>query len=203
MAGGVCYSSAAVLTVALLMLVSVSSFGFSPHPNVRLRRNGHDRYTSTTSITTTSSSRRCSSSRQQRRDITCGLQVVVRIRGKKSREEDYTNQVRALLKSFLACKPRLHALHVRTPSSLLLLFVIYADLMMPVTVVLHGRSRVAFLGDILATANYYYCCLLTRTQSSLFGRHEHVSISLIYSGRFGRTDIYVVASSVATVNHGY
>lgn len=29
-----------------------------------------------------------------RQELTCGLQITVRIRGKKSREEDYTNQVR-------------------------------------------------------------------------------------------------------------
>ena len=35
-----------------------------------------------------------SGKRQRARyDLTCGLQISVRIRGKKSREEDYTNQV--------------------------------------------------------------------------------------------------------------
>lgn len=32
--------------------------------------------------------------RTRRQELTCGLQITVRIRGKKSREEDYTNQVR-------------------------------------------------------------------------------------------------------------
>lgn len=36
----------------------------------------------------------CRSTRGCRQELRCGLQITVRIRGKKSREEDYTNQVR-------------------------------------------------------------------------------------------------------------
>ncbi|CAM9238210.1 unnamed protein product [Laminaria digitata] len=34
----------------------------------------------------------CRSTSSRRQELTCGLQVTVRIRGKKSREDDYTNQ---------------------------------------------------------------------------------------------------------------
>lgn len=90
-----------MITALVFMLVfeMVSSFGCLPRSSAlsqcagraerSMRRNFCSEISnSRPSCRTTSSSRR--------RELTCGLQVTVRIRGKKSREDDYTNQVGAV-----------------------------------------------------------------------------------------------------------
>lgn len=89
--------------VFMLVLEVVSSFAWSPPSSAlaqcarigepSMRRNLRRKI---------SNSRPCRST-ARRQELTCGLQVTVRIRGKKSREDDYTNQVAAVFIS-LCCR---------------------------------------------------------------------------------------------------
>ena len=100
--------------VVMLVLEMVSSFGCLPRPSAlsqcartgesSMRRN----FWSQISNSRPSS---CRSTAARRLEVTCGLQVTVRIRGKKSRDDDYTNQVETVfvaLRCWLGCHPVLN-----------------------------------------------------------------------------------------------
>ena len=107
-----CSGTIAVMVLALALLAfsttTVSSFVISSRTSTehsfvaatnacrRCRRSSDTR-------TATRSSSRGS---RQRQELTCGLQITVRIRGKKSREEDYTNQVRCNMLMGRLLRPR-------------------------------------------------------------------------------------------------
>lgn len=110
--GIMCRGTIAVMVLALALLAfsttTVSSFVISSRTSTehsfvaatnacrRCRRSSDTR-------TATRSSSRGS---RQRQELTCGLQITVRIRGKKSREEDYTNQVRCNMLMGRLLRPR-------------------------------------------------------------------------------------------------
>ena len=87
----------AIIMVLALLLMSpaiVSSFMYSnarwsSHLAVSRRRDSNN-----SRSPGGTRARSCRGTRGCRRELTCGLQITVRIRGKKSRDEDYTNQVR-------------------------------------------------------------------------------------------------------------
>lgn len=89
--------SSKLFTGVLFVLIPalVSSFGGSPQSSAWLQL-GRKSYR-TVRRNQAKASGSTSSRKGQRQELTCGLQITVRIRGKKSREEDYTNQVRVRL----------------------------------------------------------------------------------------------------------
>lgn len=97
-----------MVLVFMMVVEIVSSFGCSPRSSTLLpcarigelsmRRNFWSKISNSPPCRSTA----------RRQELTCGLQVTVRIRGKKSREDDYTNQVGAGCISFccrLECHP--------------------------------------------------------------------------------------------------
>lgn len=75
--------------VVAAMAAVVASFSFLPGSIPTFPCGRSCRWTARSR--SSGQSRRLAQQRQEL--ITCGLQVIVRIRGKRSREEDYTNQV--------------------------------------------------------------------------------------------------------------
>lgn len=94
MSGG---NTAVTMVLALLAMspTIVSSFVYSSTRWSSDREVARRWNSSCRSTGSTTTARSCRASRGCRQELTCGLQITVRIRGKKSREEDYTNQVRA------------------------------------------------------------------------------------------------------------